>query len=677
MTSRDGRTGGEAKLRRQAEKIAKWKTIQAPETTGSPSVDESGRLIQELQLHQIELEMQNDELRRAEKELDAERERYFDLYDLSPVGYCTLNEKGLILEINITAATFLGVAKGAMVKQPLTRFILPEDQDIYYRHCKKLFENDELQTCELRMVKKDGTTFWVHLIASAAQDVKGRPVRRTVISNIDERKQAEGRQNLMTEILGIINESPLLVETIKGILISIKREMSFDAVGIRLKSGDDFPYFVYDGFSDNFLIRENTLIVHGQDGSVCRDGNGNISLECICGLVISGRTDPSNLLFTAGGSFWTNDSITQLDFLLAQGQRFHHRNGCIHEGFRSAALIPIRVNQENVGLLQLNCRRKNCFTLDTIRYFEGLASSVGIALTRKQAEEALQLAHDELEQRVASRTEELLRSEENFRRSMDESPLGVRVVTPEGETMYANRAIIDIYGYDTIEELKTTPTEKRYTPESYAEFLIRRKKRRQGLDEAFEYPLSIVRKDGEVRHLQVLRKIILWNGTRQYQVIYTDITERKRMEEALLAKSQQLEQTNTALRVLLRQREEDLKEMGQRIVANVQKLILPYVKEIRKLRLTPSQSNYLDIIDSNLQHVVSPFLQNLAAFFTAFTPREIQIANLIMEGKTSKEIAEFIGTAPRSVELHRNNIRKKLGLGGKKANLRSFLLTLS
>ena len=677
MTSKDGRTGGEAKLRRQAEKIAKRKTIQVPEITESPSVDESGRLIHELQVHQIELEMQNDELRRAEKELDVERERYFDLYDLSPVGYCTLNEKGLILETNITAAILLGVAKGALVKQSLTLFILPDDQDIYYRYCKKLLEKDEPQTCELRMVKKDGTTFWAQLTASAAWDARGRSVRRTVISNIDERKQAERRQNLVTEILGIINETPLLADTIKGILTSIKREMGFDAAGIRLKSGDDFPYFVYDGFSDNFLIRENTLIVRDQDGSICRDANGNISLECICGRVISGRTDPSNLFFTEGGSFWTNDSVTHLDFLLSQGQRFHHRNGCIHEGFRSSALIPIRVNQEIVGLLQLNCRRKDCFTFDTLRYFEGLASSVGIALARKQAEEALRLAHDELEQRVASRTAELLRSEENFRRSMDESPLGLRVVTLEGETIYANRAIIDIYGYDTIEELKTTPTKKRYTPESYAEFLIRRKKRRQGLDEPSEYPLSIARKDGDIRHLQVLRKVILWNGTRQYQVIYTDITERKRMAEALFAKSQQLEQTNTALRVLLRQREEDLKEMGQRIVTNVQKLILPYVKEIRKLRLTPSQSNYLDIIDSNLQHVVSPFLQNLAACFTAFTPREIQIANLIMEGKTSKEIADFIGTAPRSVELHRNNIRKKLGLGGKKANLRSFLLTLS
>ena len=93
-------------------------------------------MLHELRVHQIELEMQNEELRRAQAELDAARARYFDLYDLAPVGYCTLSEQGLILEANLTAATLLGVARGALVKQPFTRFILKEDQDIYYLHRK-------------------------------------------------------------------------------------------------------------------------------------------------------------------------------------------------------------------------------------------------------------------------------------------------------------------------------------------------------------------------------------------------------------------------------------------------------------------------------------------------------------------------------------------------------------
>ena len=135
--------------------------------------------------------MQNEELRRAQVELDAARARYFDLYDLAPVGYCTVSEEGLILEANLTAASLLGVARGALVGQRLTGFILPEDEDIYYLHRKQLFETGEPQACELRMVKKDGTAFWAHLEATAAEDPGGEPVCRVVMS---DNPDASGRR---------------------------------------------------------------------------------------------------------------------------------------------------------------------------------------------------------------------------------------------------------------------------------------------------------------------------------------------------------------------------------------------------------------------------------------------------------------------------------------------------
>ena len=138
--------------------------------------------------------------------------------------------------------------------------------------------------------------------------------------------------------------------------------------------------------------------------------------------------------------------------------------------------------------------------------------------------------HDITERKRAEET--LRRSEENFRHSFDDSPLGVRIVTAEGETIYANRTILDIYGFDSLDELKATPSMKRYTPESYDGFLIRKKKRQQGIDVQSEYTINIIRKDGEVRHLQVFRKGILWDGEIQFQVIYQDITEQNAAEEA-------------------------------------------------------------------------------------------------------------------------------------------------
>jgi len=127
--------------------------------------------------------------------------------------------------------------------------------------------------------------------------------------------------------------------------------------------------------------------------------------------------------------------------------------------------------------------------------------------------------------------EALKRSEENFRRSLDESPLGVRIATIDGKTIYANKAILDIYGYDTIEELQNTPLKERYTPESYAGYLERIQKRLRGELGPEEYEVSIVRKDGQIRHLHVFRKQIFWNGEKQSQVIYEDITLRRQAEK--------------------------------------------------------------------------------------------------------------------------------------------------
>jgi PAS domain S-box-containing protein len=216
VTSRDDRPEQAAELRRRAEEMSLETAVQSPENLEALSPEETQQTIHELRVHQIELEMQNEELRRAQTELDAARARYFDLYDLAPVSYCTISEKGLILEANITAATLLGVARGALVKQPFSRFILKEDQAIYYLHRKQLFETGEPQEFELRMVKIDGTAFWGLLKATAAQDGDGAPVCRLVLSDITVRKQAEvalrSSEEFIRNILSSIDEAFVVID---------------------------------------------------------------------------------------------------------------------------------------------------------------------------------------------------------------------------------------------------------------------------------------------------------------------------------------------------------------------------------------------------------------------------------------------------------------------------------
>jgi PAS domain S-box-containing protein len=178
-------------LRRRAEEIARKKSARMPENLDVLSPKAARQLLHDLRVHQIELEMQNEELRRAQEALESSQARYFDLYDLAPVGYFTLSEKGLILEANLTAAGLLGVTRGALVKKPFTSFIVREDQDVYYRRRKQLFETGAPQVCELRLVKKDGDPFWARVEATAVKDADGAPMCRAAVSDITERKRVE------------------------------------------------------------------------------------------------------------------------------------------------------------------------------------------------------------------------------------------------------------------------------------------------------------------------------------------------------------------------------------------------------------------------------------------------------------------------------------------------------
>ncbi len=155
------------------------------------STDEQQQTLHELRVHQIELEMQNEELRRIQLELELARTRYFDLYDLAPVGYATINEAGLVLEANLAACDLLRTPRGGLVRKAISKFILKDDQDIYYRHRKVLFSTGDPQQCELRMIRNDKSVFWAHLTAKTQQDEQGQTVCRAVLSDISQFKAIE------------------------------------------------------------------------------------------------------------------------------------------------------------------------------------------------------------------------------------------------------------------------------------------------------------------------------------------------------------------------------------------------------------------------------------------------------------------------------------------------------
>ena len=191
-------------------------------------------------------------------------------------------------------------------------------------------------------------------------------------------------------------------------------------------------------------------------------------------------------------------------------------------------------------------------------------------------------------------------------------------------------------------------------------------------------------KNGETVWLEINARTMRENG-KQVSIhgIARNITERKRMEEDLRKrereleeKSRNLEEANMALKVLLKHREEDRVELEEKVLYNMRELIIPYIENLKMTNVDSRQLNQLKIIEDNIKNIISPFMRNLSTRYPNLTPTEIQVINFIKEGRTTKEIAGLLKASSRTIEFHRDNIRKKLRLKNRKMNLRSHLLTL-
>ncbi len=283
------------------------------------------------------------------------------------------------------------------------------------------------------------------------------------------------------------------------------------------------------------------------------------------------------------------------------------------------------------------------------------------------------------------RAEEALKaSEAKFHSLFDHSLDAIFLTIPDGQVTAANRAACEMFGMSEEELCRvgragiSDPNETRYAA-------ALEERARTGKIHA---ELSYVRKDG-TKFIGEVRSVIMGGDEPQSFVMMRDITERKRMVEdlerhrthlaqmveertaELEAKSISLQELNAALKTLVQQREDDKKDMEEKFVMNVKNLVIPCVEQIKKGRLDSAQRAYLEALETHLAGITTPLLQNMRQF--NLTPKEIKVAVLVRQGKSTKQIAKILGIAPGSIDVHRRNIRRKLGLTNKKANLLSLL----
>ncbi|MEI8174045.1 MAG: PAS domain S-box protein [Deltaproteobacteria bacterium] len=296
------------------------------------------------------------------------------------------------------------------------------------------------------------------------------------------------------------------------------------------------------------------------------------------------------------------------------------------------------------------------------------------------------------------RAEEALReSEQRLSDIIDFLPDATFAIDRDGKVIAWNRAIEEMTGVKTKD--MTGKGDYEYALPFYG---IRRPILIDMVfssDEEIEKKYSFIKKEKDIMlaEADVImngENLVLWGKARRLydskgnivgalQSI-RDITDRKRAEEAvkkrereLEMKSRNLEELNTALRVLLKRREDDKCEFEERVLANIKQLVLPYIEKMKMGQLEEKDMSYVTILESNLKDIISPFSRRLSSKYLNLTPKEIQIANLIRDGRTTKEIAELLNASPGTIDFHRNNIRHKLDMKKKKANLRTYLLTVS
>ena len=475
-----------ATLRRRAEEIL----ARNPEAVKNTPAGDVHELIEDLHVHQIELEMQNEELRRTQLELQKARDRFSDLYDFAPVGYFTINNKGMILEANLTGARLLDEERRNLINAHFNRFIAPHHQDTFYHHCRAVFKSKSKKACDLKLLRKDDTQFYARLECVAYQEEAGNSRRiRMTVTDISDRVQA--------------NETLLQSEE--------KYRMLFEG----MMSGFALREIIFDG-------RGNAVDALILDVNPAYERITDLKKEQIIGKTVL------EVLPETDSNWFENFGKVALTGRPIQFENYHH-------GLDKHLLMSVfkhKNNQVAVHFLDITDRKNAEIELrKTHAELENrvLERTADLAVTNMQLQQEI----EERKQAEKALSESELRYRTLFEVSMD----AIFLETLEGRILHCNTTACEMFGY-TKEEL-TGLTVTDLVPEGVARTLPDFMKKQKSTGANFIETVN-KRKGGHIFPVEIRTRLITLS---QEQLIFAhvhDITDRKQAESELRRLSSRL-----------------------------------------------------------------------------------------------------------------------------------------
>ena len=565
-------------------------------------------------------------------------EQFRRLFDQSPIGATIVSLDYRILRANEKFCNLVGYTEQELLSMRFTDLTHPEDIENNCREVEKVVFGELEQACiEKRYINRNGNNVWARVSLRLIRDCNGKPLHLfPLIEDIELIKQTNELLRLQMDLsnsLGSIENLKDAIDSLLDHVISIKE---FDAGWCYIIDNDinDIRLGSWKYLSDEFMQK---VYCHHQD--LCHANSG----------MFDDSVDISN---PAKAFHVFNDIPNKL---------------LKHEGIKSIAVINIKHERRVVAALNLASRTHETISPDTHCALGAIGSQVGGAIARFQMSEALR------------------ESERKYRNLIENLQEGIWVIDNNGITTFINDPIIEMLGLES-EKITGEDIFSFVNGDGIENLRSYLERRKYGAKEKMD--IAFVHHNGTAVYTSVNSSPIFdAKGYSGAIIGITDITSRVLSEIALNnvmndleslvnERTAELEEMNSTLRVLLKRRDDDKNELDENMVFNFKQAVIPYIDILKTTHLSDRQKAFLEILESNVKEITSPFMRNLFTMLPGLTPMEVRVASLVQEGKSTKEVADLLGVTEDTIRFHRLNLRKKSGLKESKGNLKTYLQSL-